>query len=271
MSAVMEPVLAKPPRSYDVAWLAETLRRNRFMPEPPHDQVFVGDGAFRAIGTEFLRYLAEFGGLRPRDRLLDIGSGIGRLAVPLTQYLDPDEGSYDGVDPVAAGIAWCTSHITPAYPRFRFHHLDIRHAEYNPDGALDGRTLSLPFETGSFDFAAMISVATHLPAGEIDRYAWEIARLLAPGGKLLLTAFVIEPGADAAGRAWRLKFVRAGDGPEWHVDAERPLAAIAFDDGFIEQAFRLHGMKVSRRVLGHWSGRASENFQDMFLFEKAGR
>ena len=60
------------------------------------------------------------------------------MAVPLTQYLDPERGSYDGVDPVMEGILWCAQTITPAYPRFRFQRLDIAHPLYNPAGSLPG-------------------------------------------------------------------------------------------------------------------------------------
>jgi SAM-dependent methyltransferase len=268
MNAPVKSVAVSAP-AIDVAVLAEMLKRNRFMPEPPHDQVFVGDGAFRAVGAEFLRHVVEIGGLQPHERFLDIGSGIGRLAVPLTQYLDPDAGSYDGVDPVAAGVAWCAEHITPAYPRFRFHHLDIRHAEYNPGGTVEGTSVTLPFADGSFDIAAMISVATHLPAAEIDRYAAEAARLLVPGGRLLLTAFVIDADAQGRSATWRLKFARKGDTPEWHMNAEHPLAAIAFDDGLIDRIFAGHGLVVLRRLPGHWSGWPTANFQDMFLIGKA--
>src|SRR5205085_6486747 len=45
-------------------------------------------GEFRATGAEFLRYFIELGGLRPTEHVLDVGCGVGRMAVPLTGYLD---------------------------------------------------------------------------------------------------------------------------------------------------------------------------------------
>lgn len=266
MSAALKAVAPSEP-AIDIAWLAETIRRNRFMPTPPYDQVFVGDGDFRAVGAEFLRHCVELGGLEPDARVLDVGCGIGRLAVPLTQYLDPDRGSYDGLDPVLTGIEWCQRHITPAYPRFRFHHLDVRHPIYRPEGAIAATEVALPFEAGAFDFVAMISLVTHLSATEVRRYASETARVLSPGGVLMLTAFVIDGNAGKAGA--RLTFVRSGNGgPEWHADSEHPMSAVAFDDGFIGSVAAENGLAIRRKLPGHWSGRPAAHFQDIFVIEK---
>src|SRR5690349_11130838 len=106
----------------DLASLMRQIVRNRFIPEPPPDLRFVGDGDFRAIGAEFLGLFAGLGGLKPGDAVIDIGCGVGRMALPLTQYLDPAEGRYDGIDVVEAGIDWCRRSVTPVYPNFTFHH-----------------------------------------------------------------------------------------------------------------------------------------------------
>src|SRR3954470_20703716 len=82
--------------SSDLDFLTRHVVRNRFIPEPPPELRFVGDGDFRAIGAEFLGLFARLGGLRPGDAVIDIGCGIGRMALPLTQYLDPASARYDG-------------------------------------------------------------------------------------------------------------------------------------------------------------------------------
>src|SRR5436309_7246167 len=89
---------------------------------PPLRMRFVGMGDFRAIGQELAELLVRVGGLRPSDRVLDIGSGIGRVAIPLTRVLDAG-ASYDGFDVVERGVDWCRRHITPRHPNFRFHHV----------------------------------------------------------------------------------------------------------------------------------------------------
>lgn len=253
--------------------LLDQIERNRFLPVPDRSAIFIGDGDYLQIGREFLRYFIELGRLTPDERVLDIGCGIGRMAVPLTQYLDTGRGCYEGIDPVAAGIEWCSRTITPAYPNFRFAHVDIAHALYNPDGCISGAEVVLPFSEGSFDLAVMTSVVTHLPAEEIRPYFDEICRLLAPGGRLFLTAFVIEERAtlDREGRDPRLGFKRAGEGPSWHVDPQAPLGAVAFDDGFIDAALKSAGLQVSLKQFGHWRGGNARHFQDVFVAIKPGK
>lgn len=41
---------------------------------------------------------------------MDIGSGIGRTAVPLTKFLNPD-ARYEGFDVVKKGVKWCNAKI----------------------------------------------------------------------------------------------------------------------------------------------------------------
>ena len=117
---------------------------------PPLRLRFVGVGDFRAVGDELKELLVRFG-LRPDDRVLDIGSGVGRVAIPLTRYLGA-EGTYDGFDVVRRAVAWCRQNVTPRYPNFRFHHVKVRNSEYRGSGAL-ASDFRFPFADASFDFA----------------------------------------------------------------------------------------------------------------------
>jgi SAM-dependent methyltransferase len=255
----------------DLATLRRVLAGNRFMPVPPPELIFCGDGDFRAIGAEFLERLVRDAGLQPHQRVLDIGSGIGRLALPMTQYLD-ETGSYDGVDPVAAGIDWCTATITPAYPNVRFRHLDLRHALYNPAGAVETAATPLPFADGSFDVVCMISVLTHLETEDVLHYASEAARLLAPGGVCFATAFLMNGPARAALEAGqgRIGFDPADAGPVYQSNRDVPLAGVAFDEDFLLEKFLRFGLRRRNQAqYGHWSGRELPSFQDICTFEKA--
>lgn len=252
-------------------WLMQSVSRNRFLPEPTIDSIFVGDGDYRAIGTEFLGHLVRLGGILPDDRVLDIGSGIGRIAVPLTQYLTPG-AAYWGVDPVADGVTWCQQKITPVYDNFRFDHIDVAHHIYNPKGAIKGDSLRLSFEDESFDFIFMVSVATHLPPLEIAAYIRESMRLLAPGGRLFITAFVLDETAKSAlpQRDPRLAFKREGEGPAWLVDRTAPLGAVGFDDGFFDRLIKRVGLSLCLKSFGHWRGQKAAHYQDILVAEKKG-
>lgn len=262
-----EPAPAIEPASPELAWLMAHVQTNRFLPHPPPDSIFVGDGDYRAIGAEFLGHFVRIGRLKPHERVFDIGCGIGRMAVPLTQYLDPERGSYDGVDPVMDGILWCAQTISPAYPRFRFQRLDIAHPLYNPQGSLPGNEVRFGFANQSFDFITMTSVATHLPPDELVVYLNEAARLLAPGGRLFLTAFALD--GQVTGQE-RLKFRRWGEGPGWYAIEEAPLAAAGIDASFLLEHATQAGLAVERLDPGHWRGHSAAHYQDLLVAVKPG-
>jgi len=81
---------------------------------PPLAAMFDGNAdldEFKANGEEFLRIYRDVCGLRRDERMLDVGSGIGRKTIPLTQFFDAS-AVYEGIDVSAAGVEWCTRTIT---------------------------------------------------------------------------------------------------------------------------------------------------------------
>jgi SAM-dependent methyltransferase len=252
-----------------LSWLQAQLARNRFLPIPPKEMMFCGDGDFRAIGAEFLGHFVRLADLQPHDRVLDIGCGIGRMAVPLTQYLTED-GRYTGVDIVADGVDWCRQAISPTYPNFEFAHLDLHNPLYNPGGRMQAHEFRFPFSERSFDFIFLVSVLTHVDAAVLLNYAREIARLLAPGGRCFATAFLFNPPAREALRSGcgRLVFDPFAEGPEYHVNPETPMAAVGFDeDCFLEKFLRYQLKRKNPALYGSWSGRPSNVFQDICIFQ----
>jgi SAM-dependent methyltransferase len=155
---------------------------------PPRRLQVTADGDFVGAGDEFLSHLVALCGLRPEDRVLDVGCGVGRLARPLAGYLSID-GAYAGLDAQADAVAWCTRRYRHL-PHFRFVHADVRHARFNPDGAGEAVAYRFPFEDGSFDVAALISVLAHLTEEETLHYLGQVRRVLAPGGRVLASAQV---------------------------------------------------------------------------------
>jgi SAM-dependent methyltransferase len=253
------------------ASLLKSIRRNRFLPIPAQERNFVGDGDFLAIGCEFLRHFVELGGLMPQHRVLEIGCGIGRMALPLTQFLEAPAGRYTGFDVVPAGIEWCQQNIAAAYGNFEFLHLDFRNQLYNPNGRLGEGEAALPFDSESVDFLFMTSVVTHLDPGYTAYYLREAARLLRPNGRLFVTAFIIDEANRSLVEAKKARpaFQLDGNGPDYIADREHPMAAVAFDASWFLGTARTHGLQLQRPIaFGHWSGRVAENYQDICVFQR---
>src|SRR5207253_6977031 len=76
--------------------------------------------AYQAGAEEFFKIYVDLCGLKPHERILDVGFGIGRKTYLLTDYLS-GEGAYDGIDIVPEGIDFCTRAISSRFPNFRFH------------------------------------------------------------------------------------------------------------------------------------------------------
>src|SRR5262249_20716449 len=120
----------------------------------------VGHGDYRAIGEYLKNVLVAHTGLQPQHRVLDIGCGTGRAAEGLLTVL-AGEGPYLGFDASKSAIRSCRRRYVHQ-PGFAFAHLDVRHPDYNPRGALDPLTAPFPANDADFDRALAASVFTHL-------------------------------------------------------------------------------------------------------------
>jgi SAM-dependent methyltransferase len=250
---------------------AAVRRRRTGELAPPKGLVAVGPGDWDAIGREFLDYFVRFADLRPDERVLDVGCGIGRIAVPLTRYLS-DEGSYEGFDVVARGIAWAQRHITPRYPNFRFQVADVHNQTYNPTGRQSADRYTFPFPDASFDFVFMTSVFTHMLPGEVERYLRETARVLRPGGRCLITWFLLDDESRRLLEEGRTLIAFPEDrGTHRLMDPKLPEENVAYD---VEEARRLYaacGLTIREPIRGgFWAGRAAPtSYQDFVVAEKS--
>ena len=209
---------------------------------------------FERTGEEFLSYFVELCGFAPNERVLDVGCGVGRMAVPLTRYVT-DQGAYEGFDVVAREVAWCQREISPRHPNFRFRRLDLQNDRYNPRGRLRPAEFKWPYADDSFDFAFATSVFTHMRPPDTANYLSEIGRVLRPGGRLLATYFALDDDARRLISAGRSHFsFFHGDGPAWSEDAAAFESAVAYDMDFIRARHAETGVPVDAFHRGSWSG-----------------
>jgi SAM-dependent methyltransferase len=234
-------------------WETLTGRRNPL--HPSHVRAFaVGQGDFAAVGEHLLELAVSLGGLQPTETILDAGCGVGRLAVPLTRYIT--SGSYIGFDVSRSAIRWCQRQIASRFPRFRFVFADVWNQHYNKRGAIAPNDFSFPASNGSVDLVFMSSVMTHLTPPVAARYVAETARVLKPGGRALLTFFLLDDDVRAKLREGLLaeKFVHNPE-PWWAVkDPRDPEAAIAFELEVVAEALRARGLTIASVSRGRWSG-----------------
>ena len=234
-------------------------------------QDWVGLRGPNAIGNEYLGYLVDLCGLRPGDAVLDVGCGSGRMAVPLTGYLTR-EGRYAGFDISREAVAWCTQNISGAHPNFDFTVVDIQNGAYNPTGTCKASDFRFPYPDGSFDVVLLASLFTHMLPSDMQHYLHEIVRVLKPGGRSLITFFLLNEESSALiteGKGW-IKFEHEMPGYRMtHV--EIPEAAIAYPEDFVRYLYAECGL-VLREPLryGTWCGRTNAmSGQDVVIAVKA--
>ncbi|MBL8101033.1 MAG: class I SAM-dependent methyltransferase [Anaerolineales bacterium] len=251
--------------------MIDTLKGSRDSLTPPRSLIFVGLGDFKQIGNEFKKYFIELGGLKPDHRVLDIGCGIGRMAVPLTGYLTK-EGGYWGFDIVKKGIDWCEKHITKEFDHFHFQHVNIYNKYYNKKGTIVADQFKFPYETGFFDFVFLTSVFTHMRPAELENYIKEIARVLKPGGKAVLTFFLLNLESKQLTEAGRslLDFKHQITENCKTTNLAIPEDAIAYEENFALSIINKNQLTVDSPIhYGSWCGRENYlTFQDLVIVKK---
>lgn len=236
---------------------------------PPDWLHAVGSGAFVERGDEFFSHFTTIAGLKPHERVLDVGCGTGRMARPLTRYLT--SGSYDGIDIVAPSVKWCQRAYQSRFPNFHFHFSDIHNQAYNPAGHLPAAQYKFPFGDSSFDFVFLTSVFTHMLPEDIENYMGEIARVLKPGGRCLITWFLLTLDSLKlmAEKQSSIDFKSAGSGYRVR-DPDEPEAAVAYEEDQIFGLYDKNRLTISEPVhYGTWCGRQDGlSYQDIILAVK---
>jgi SAM-dependent methyltransferase len=237
--------------------LIERFRRHNAM-VPPYRQRFTGYSGddFVESGQRLVSVLANTADLTACSNVLDIGSGIGCLAIPLTRLIT-SPGSYDGLDIVPRGVRWCRTNITPMYPHFQFTHADVFNSEYNPGGTVKAAEYELPYGDSSFDIVCLFSVFTHMLIADVEQYLAEISRVLRPGGRLAATFVILNEESRKSMQAEKgIYNFTSKEGPQWFLKdgmLARELA-VGYEEDYVRSLYARNGLDVSGFYVGSWSG-----------------
>ena len=227
----------------------------------------VGFEEFKTNREEFFRYYTRLCGFKPHERMLDVGSGIGRKTFLLTDYLN-DMGSYEGLDIVKTGIDWCTERITRKYPRFKFQLVDVCNEHYNPTGRYKASEYRFPFPDESFDFAVLGSVFTHMLTEDLEHYLCEVARVLKTRGRCLISFFLLNESSVTLMRAHKSAVdLNISLGSCWVADAGDPEAVTGYEENFGRALYGKYNLEIKEPIYyGAWCGREKFlTYQDLIL------
>jgi SAM-dependent methyltransferase len=243
-------------------------KKNKYVPNK--GDIFIGSGDFLAQGNHHLEILEKYADLKENHSVLDIGCGIGRAAVALTQYLS-EEGIYEGFDVVEKGIMWCKKHISADFPNFNFQYIPLNNDLYHftENRAED---FVFPYENNSFDTIFLFSVFTHMQPLEVQNYFNEIQRVLKPGGKCLGTFFLYDDQIEKeiSNKENKINFPYERENYRL-MNQKVPSANIAFKETYIDKMIEVSSLKIENKIYGSWSKRTCEglsDFQDILVFKK---
>jgi SAM-dependent methyltransferase len=224
----------------------------------------IGGAGFVAVGDQITTLLCTYASLGQKSRVLEIGCGCGRNAISLAGFLG--DGNYTGMDiePVALEAARNNSLLRRKH--FVFDLLDVLNDVFNPTGRYLATEYVLPYPDESFDVVFLISVFTHMLTDEVRNYATQIARVLKPGGRCFLTAYLLDQDMDGQQRKFPYKSQEHS-----YEDEAIPGIAVAYESSFLQSAFAANGMEISSGPLwGTVHGSISQTplDQDLIVFTK---
>lgn len=174
-----------------------TGKRHKYV--PPRGYIYTGSPAsaedYLKQGQHQVQMLKKYANLQPNHQVLDIGSGIGRTAIALTDFLS-EKGSYEGFDVVERGVQWCNNRIHKEHANFNFKYVSLFNDLYNT-ATLKATEFTFPYAENSIDVAFSFSVFTHMQIEEIQHYFNQIYRVLKPGGVCFSTFFLYDEASEA--------------------------------------------------------------------------
>jgi SAM-dependent methyltransferase len=131
-----------------------------------------GAGGYESVAAQLLpaaRAVVDSAGLRPEERVLDLGCGTGNAALLAAER----SGEVTGVDPASRLLEIARARAAREGKKLTFRH---------------GEAASLPMDDSAVDVILSVFALIFVP--DPDAAAAEMSRVLAPGGRIVLSAWI---------------------------------------------------------------------------------
>lgn len=241
---------------------------------PPRGMIFTGSSAgaesYLKQGQHQLELLKTFVHLKPSDDVLDIGSGVGRSAIALSDFLS-NEARYEGFDVVKKGVDWCNKKLRKDFPNFNFTYVPLFNDLYNQEKN-DALNFVFPYEDLAFDKTFSFSVFTHMKIAEIEHYFTEIKRVMKPDG-LSLHTFFLYHDEDSDYISTRENFNFPVDKGNYKLMSDKVEGAnISIHKDELYKMANRSGLEIVSIIDGFWKDKVKDlskiEYQDMVVFRK---
>lgn len=219
-------------------------------------------------------------GRKDGNSICDVGCGTGLLGIASEPFVG-NNGRYLGVDVVKENIDFCRRHFPSA--GFEFVHLDISNPAYAP--AQKSERVGWPLKPASFDMVTALSTWTHLNEEDALFYFKEVSRVLRPGGKAIVTFFLLDEiyqeslsvRSRAPGRyhmtsqeRWVFDQPAYGSSDWFHpVWATVPEDAVGVTMRGFNRLISDAGIEMVQHLQGNWKEVPGVFFQDVVVLKKS--
>lgn len=237
---------------------------------PPKGITFTGSGDYLQTGNDFFNYFQKYCNFTPDSSILDIGSGIGRMAIPFTNYLST-KGRYEGFDIVKIGVDWCTKNISNRFPNFNFKLIPLKNDLYRLDTNEKAAELKFPYENDAFDLVFLTSVFTHMLPNDVENYISEINRVLKKNKNCFATFFIIDDESAKSMKENGAKNFPFDMGNYSLMNKSVKEANVAYKKTYIINLLESYNFEVTNFIRGNWSGIENSplnEHQDIIIFKK---
>ncbi len=212
------------------------------------------------------------------NKILDIGCGTGLLAIASQNFIK-ENGKYTGLDVLKKDISFDKAHYDSKY--YEFIHFDLANPTYVKNQSDEKKPWPVPSHT--YDLVTALSVWTHLKEDDAIYYFKEIKRVLKPGGKAVITFFVLDGAYEFSLKEKSNKKGKYHNTPsnKWIFDepayeskdwfapkwVKYPEDAIAVTEKGLNLILKESGLKLREMLHGNWKEVPGLYFQDVLILE----